>query len=203
MLFTKLIMDCPFNADKISHFCELISENISNVAVTWLSRESKLCDISEAKEAVIRVNGKKLFVYKTKNNRAFITLESVKGSEKIVMRALNDADFTIVKPEISTPMSLFVIFIALIGLVIFSYGELIISVLFGIFLAVLLLGFVLYSFSFNPIMRSSYMLRYISGIILTIGIINLAMSSLLTLSMAKYINRKATCRFIAESDRDL
>lgn len=188
MFLTKIIIDSYFDTAKAQKFYDLLSTEFSDIELIWKSGTKRVSHAEDANVVLIKVYGKTLYVHNSTNHKGQITFGNADGKEEFVLKSFEKAGFTVAEPHEGNSYIYLGIYALLIVLICFLRPDTLWLILPCV--ASLIVGSILYVYSLEGFIRSEFGLAKISSILMWIGIIATAPSSLLTMSFIKYINEK-------------
>ena len=199
MFFSRfLIKSVFFDHKNIQHLYDLLSKDYPNLELIWKSDLKTVSDPQLANAGVIKINNKTVFSQNEKNGQGIIVFGRLKGKEKQILRLLKESGFTFEEPVINNGIMCLVLFLCLVALACFLNSSYILYIIISAI--ILLSGIILYALSSKLIWNSEYTLRNISSVLLIIGLLCMAPSSLLTFPLMKYMNQKSLCTMIENLD---
>lgn len=187
MLFSRRPINCYFDSAQIQEFYNLIANDFSDIELIWKSGRKEVDDRDIADSASIKIIGRNMFNLNSYNHRGTINLSLIEGKEDVVFKALKSTRIVSEAPSFGTAWLCLFIYVALAVVICFLRPDAS-PFIFACF-AIHAVGFGGYSLS--VFLKWDKLIANIFSIILIIGMLGLAPSSMLSFPMLLAIGRNA------------
>ncbi|MDR2951569.1 MAG: hypothetical protein LBV71_20455 [Prevotella sp.] len=117
MLFSRISIEDNFDPVAIYKFYDLLSAEFSDMEIIWKSGIKNVFYGEDANSVKIKVNGKTLFIHNSTNNKGIISLANANGKVEFVLKAFEEAGFSVSEPDPGNSYIFLAIYTLLIGAV--------------------------------------------------------------------------------------